>query len=77
MCSSGVDDLDVRKPNGVSRQRNPEAFLAHGLLKDGVACRLTENRFRRVAGKQPRGGQLDVRDVTEMLWPGTSSPNAS
>ena len=70
MRGSGVDDLDVRKSNGrVSRQRNPQVSLAHGLLKDGVACRLTQNRFRRVATQKPRGGQLDFRDLTDVLWP--------
>ena len=58
------------KPTGAfSRQCNPQVPLAHGLLKDGVACRLTQNRFRRVATQKPRGGQLDFRDLTDILWP--------
>ena len=70
MCSFGVDDFDVRKANGsVSRQCNPEVSLVHGLLKDGVACRLSQNRFRRVTTQKPRGGHLDLRNLTDVFCP--------
>jgi hypothetical protein len=53
----------------VSRQRNPQIPLALGFLKDGGACRLTQNRFWRVAEEKPRRGQLDLRDLADILCP--------
>ena len=68
--SSGIDDLDMRKANRrISCPRHPQVPLADSLPKDVVVCRLAQNRFRRVATKKARGGQLDLWDLTDVLCP--------
>src|SRR5262245_49678747 len=60
----------MRKSHGrIGRQCNPEMPVAQGLLQFLLAGGLAKNGVRRVAGKKPRRGQLDLRELTEMFWP--------